>query len=133
MSPDYGLVDGNLLIAECNDTISSVKNKMRYIHLPRHCNPQNYLYILISQKIRFTKQSLFMKITLVLFFVCAIGMWSCTKKADVQCFCQGGNNETSGQDWGHQKNPSARYYAAKCDTFGAQNNLDSCYVLLLGK
>jgi len=74
-----------------------------------------------------------MKTVLVLLSVCAMCMWSCTKKADVQCFCAGGTGQNNFVDYGIQKNPSTQAYTAKCDTYGVHNGLDSCYLLMLGK
>ena len=92
---------------------------------------QPSLYLLFRNYV--IRQSFCMKATLVIFFMGTLCLWSCTKKADVQCFCHGGNNQTSFYDFGIQKNPSTQVYAAKCDTFGAHNNLDSCNIVLLGK
>jgi len=70
-----------------------------------------------------------MKNCFVLFISCAVLVSSCTKKRDVQCLCHG-NGRTNSYDLGIQYKPDLPANAAKCDTLGAHDNLDSCNLLV---
>ena len=72
-----------------------------------------------------------MKKTLILFVASTLFMLSCTKRADVQCDCQG-NGQFNSYDFGIKNNPSLHDYIGKCDTFGSHNNLDTCNLVLFG-
>lgn len=70
-----------------------------------------------------------MKTILGLFLLCSL--WSCRKKDDVLCWCQGGGNEKF-YDFGIQTNPTIPPNAARCDTLGAHDGLDSCQLIMRG-
>ena len=73
-----------------------------------------------------------MKYPFVLFLLCALCIWSsCTKRDDVQCICHG-NGQYNSYDLGIQSKPSAHANAAKCDTLGFHDNLDSCNLMIMG-
>ena len=71
-----------------------------------------------------------MKIASVLIVIAVLSICSCTKKSDVQCTCHA-NTQTYFYDFGIQKNPSFSTYAAKCDTLGTHNNIDTCNLIIL--
>ena len=73
-----------------------------------------------------------MKTILILSLICSLFAESCTKKEDVQCICHDNNGKMNSYDMGIQNNPSLSVNAAKCDTFGAHNSLDSCNLLVMG-
>jgi len=60
-----------------------------------------------------------------LLILATLSIWSCTKKRDVQCICHS-NSQTNSYDLGIQKNPNLPANAAKCDTLGYHDNLDTC-------
>jgi len=70
-----------------------------------------------------------MKTILGLFLLCSL--WSCRKKDDVLCWCQGGGNDKF-YDFGIQTNPTIPPNAARCDTLGAHDGLDSCQLIMRG-
>ena len=70
-----------------------------------------------------------MKTILGLFLLCSL--WSCRKKDDVLCWCQGGGNDKF-YDFGIQTNPTIQTNAARCDTLSAHDGLDSCQLIMRG-
>jgi len=70
-----------------------------------------------------------MKTILSLLLLCSL--WSCRKRDDVLCRCQGGGNE-KWYDFGIQTNPTIPPNAARCDTLGAHDGLDSCQLFMHG-
>ncbi len=51
-------------------------------------------------------------------------------KSDVQCQCHTGSTMKQ-YDLGRQSDPVATNFQAPCDTLGAHDSLDSCYVHIL--
>ncbi len=70
-----------------------------------------------------------MKAIFVLFLSGVLFFWSCTKKRDVQCICQG-DGKVNSYDLGIQYKPDPKTYASKCDTLGAHDGLDTCNLII---